>query len=157
MTLQEFPFNVGETVDFAVKITENVYNGTRNVSVQIVDMRPSGQEEELLFDSLMKYQDVYNFDILPEHVLSVCPDRAMISAVYMFIRDIKEFSHSAEILTLRLGFSPDKVGSVQISLDALCELGLIKKNSDTYEYIAINNKVNLTDSKILQKLRYKDI
>lgn len=157
MTLQEFPFNVGETVDFAVKITENVYNGTRNVSVQIVDMRPSGQDEELLFDSLMKYQDVYNFDILPEHILSVCPDRAMISAVYMFIRDIKEFSHSAEILTLRLGFSPDKVGSVQISLDALCELGLIKKNSDTYEYIAINNKVNLTDSKILQKLRYKDI
>ena len=156
MPPENFPFKNNEIVDFAVKLSENVYNGIQSVSVQIVDMRPSMQDDDDVFDSIAKYDDIYSYVELPEKIRSLCPDRVTIAGIYTYIRNHREFRFDAGTLCYRLGLPAEKTGTVQVCLDALVELRLIENNNGIYRILPVDKKVSLGEAPILKKLGYSE-
>ena len=48
-SMKDFPFRAGDKVDVAVNLKENVYKGTRGITVLVKDIRPSGEDEDAFF------------------------------------------------------------------------------------------------------------
>lgn len=154
-TLNDFPYSNGDLVDVAVRIERNEFRGEIRLSLQIKDIRPSGEDDRALFGSLNLYRRFLRGESLNESERSLlCPDRSLLGAVYKFIKEQKTWSFSEEILCMRIGCPYQRAGAVRVCLDALLSVGLIEENEEGCKISQFSGKADLRSCENLEKLGY---
>ena len=153
VTLEEFPYKVGDTVDMAVKLTENAYQGKVQVSIQAKAIKLSGIDDDEAIASIHTYEDFCAEEIVSDELKSVVSvNRELCGNVYKFVKANNGWNFSAEVLCYRLGLPPKRIAACQISLDALTELGILNLEDGKYTIPAQTVKNPLENSKIFQKI-----
>lgn len=149
-TKNAFGFSEGETVDIAVTLGINEFGGEQRLSVVIKDIRKSNLNEDALLKQIDLYES-FKSGVEGEY-LEILPSRKEVGEVY------KELVKSPAGLEKIVNMKVDTIGFAKalISAEALCELGLLKSvNIDGDKILKVdstNQKVNLSDAKILRRL-----
>ena len=150
---EDFPFATSDTVDLAVRLTQNEYMGEVKVSIQVKDIKLSEVDDDEVQKSLALYESFRRGDaLLPEQKQKLLPDREFCGAVYKYLRANNGFSSGEEILCYRLGFKEEKLSALKIALDMFIELGLINYENGKYLLPTESKKVELTESSIYKSL-----
>lgn len=153
----DFSFNMGDTVDLAVTLDINEYQGRESLTIILKDIKESGFENSQYIDSLRIFEAFCRGEHLSKQELfSIYPQREDFAAVYRYIRSSRGFKHKPEnlcrCLTHRLS-----LGKIKVILEAMNELHLIEiyegiKNTEI-KYIETANKVDLQSAQIIKGLR----
>ena len=153
VTLEEFPYNVGDTVDLAVRLSENEFQGKVQVSIQAKAVKLSGVDDDRAIASIHAYEDFCAAETVSDELKAkISVNREFCGSVYKFVKAHNGWDHSAEVLCYRLGLSPERIAACQISLDALTELGILILKDGKYTIPAQIVKNPLENSKIFQKI-----
>ena len=153
---ESFPFKPGDVIDLAVKIEKNEFRGEVKPGIQIKDVRPAGENDRDMFESLALYRRMLRGDSLSDgQKAALCPDRQMLGTVYRYIRENGGRQLSPEILCMRTGIPYEKAGAVSVCLDALENVGIIEKSPDTYTLCEFSGKADLSGCSILKALGYR--
>ncbi len=120
---ESFCFKLGDMLDLAVSVEENIYKGELGLSVQIKAIRKSGTNDDELFKSLelmesflAKKENNYNL---------ICPTREEVGEVYKYILQ----SYVSEDELKYYFINTLNVGKTLIALKVLEELELAERNS----------------------------
>ena len=145
---ESFCFDLGDTLDLAVTVETNVYNGNYSVSVQIKAIRVSSTDDEKLFLDIENYN---NFKKRQNYnAFSLAPTRQEVGTVYKFITQKGVLIERVKYNFINtLGYA-----KTMICIDVLQELGLIKINNQICYAVDNETKTNLLNSntfKILTK------
>ena len=155
-TFRTFPFVEGDTVDAVIRVERSDYMGDTRLSIQIRDMRPAGADDEAMFAARARYDAFRRGDALSEEDRrALCPDRALISDIYRYIRENKVWRYTPEILCLRVGVGAEKTGAAGAALDALCDVGVLTRDADGVRLSGFTGKADLTECGILKALGYR--
>ena len=153
VTLEEFPYKVGDKVDLAVKLSENEFQGKVQVSVQAKAIKLSGIDDDRAIASIHAYEDFCAQETVTDELKEkISVNRDFCGSIYKFVKANNGWNFSAEVLCYRLGLSPDKIAACQISLDALTELGILVLKDGKYTIPAQTVKNPLENSRIFQKI-----
>lgn len=151
--LNEFPFREGDTVDLAVRIEKNEFRGEKKAAVQIRDIRFSGLDEENLFKSKALYGKFKRGEALNSHEARfLTPSREFLLGVFNFIKSYKIWTFDVETMLARTKCPYERYCTMLISVDILCELGLIKCEGEHIIFEGDGKKADLSQSEILKKL-----
>lgn len=152
-TLNDFPFREGDIVDLAVRIEKNEFRGEIKASVQIRDIRFSGVDEENLFKSMELYEKYKRREKLnPQEAKFLTPTREFLLGVFNFLKSYNIWSFDIETMLIRAKCPTQKYCTMQVSVDVLVELGLIRKENETLIFDGNGKKADLSSSKILKEL-----
>ena len=155
-SLDNFEYQVGDVLDIAVIIEKSEYNGEKNLSIIIKDIKLSSSDLSVLLENKRLYESIKrNENIQAQKLEEIIPTRDEFAYVYRYIRKNNNMVTSLEVMENRLN---NKINTIKLALifDIMSELKLIDmaQESDIYR-LSINPnimKVNLSDSKILQQL-----
>lgn len=145
---EKFPFISGEKIDAAVKIGVNPYNGHEYLSVQAVDIRKSGMDEEAYFAQREAYQ---LFLAGKNNSESVYPTRQICAQVYKAIRKRKNIYTDTDSLYFSL--SGITYAQMMFALRAFQECSLIAYDGGSVRLCETAHKVDLEHSKTLKYLK----
>ena len=155
MPEKRFPFEKGDTVDLAVNLDRNVYNGETRVSVIVRGIRPALTNEEKVLSSISLYERFMRKEKLTAQEAEILlPDRQLQVEVYKSIKAKPLKDKYCEVLCVRLGDDGGKLAKITAIVEIMLEMGILV--SDEYEmvYVPANPpKVNLEDSKIMKEIR----
>ncbi len=142
---ESFCFDVGDILDLAVSVEENIYKGEVGLTIQIKAIRKNGTNDDELFRSICMWEEFLSGK--DGNYLSICPTRQEIGLVYKFL--------------LQGAYSEDKIkyyfintlgaGKTLAALKILEELKLINK-SDLINGIKTCEKTNLELSRTYKLL-----
>lgn len=157
-TQANYPYVTGDILDLAVRLERNEYMGQVKVSVYIKDMRMSGTDDDKYLKSVRLYEKIKRGDRLTEkEARFALPSRQFIGELYRLIRDGGGWHHDIDVLCYRLCDDGSNACKVLIGIDALCELGILKKQKGNITLDDTDKKVNLDNSELLSYLKnYKD-
>lgn len=145
-TPEEFIFKVGDTVDIAVTIDINVFNGNTSLSVVLKDIRKANFNQADIIKGVRDYQ---NFKYFGENISLPKITRQDVATVYKKIRLLK--SLYADEAELAFVFETDEFLKLRLILDILNELKFITLNYDgkyKIEYIENAKRRDLSESQI---------
>lgn len=152
VTLEEFPYKVGDTVDLAVKLSENEFQGKTQVSIQAKAIKLSNVSDDEVIDSLHNYEDFCSTGEIPQEKReAVSINRDFCGNVYKYVKSNNGWKFSSEVLCCRLGLSPKRLAACQISLDVLTELGILILKDGKYILPDKTVKNPLENSEIFRK------
>ena len=152
-TLNDFPFREGDIVDLAVRIEKNEFRGEIKASVQIRDIRFSGVDEDKLFKSMGLYEKYKRREKLnSQETKFLTPTREFLLGVFNFLKSYNIWSFDIETMLIRAKCPVEKYCTMQVSVDVLVELGLIRKENETLIFDGNGKKADLSSSKILKEL-----
>lgn len=151
-TPETFPYKVGDIVDVAVKIKKNLFNGNCYVSVQAVDMRYHGFNEEKYLFEKERYE---RFLACKYTGPTVYPDRKMVAYIYKFLK-----SHDGwpgDVDSLYFALQGEKVsvtyGQMMFALNMFEESGLITVSGERVNILPVENKVDLSQTASMKFLK----
>lgn len=148
-----FPYKIGDTLDIAFKVEKNEFRGEVRPSVHIADIRFSDIDFYKLSSSVRLYESYKSGRRLTEKQLEFLNvDRNFISSVYKFIRANKNFSYDTDVFCERSGCPAVNAAKVLVSLDALCELELVRRDENGYSINENTGKKELSSSLILKNI-----
>ncbi|MBO5333914.1 MAG: single-stranded-DNA-specific exonuclease RecJ [Clostridia bacterium] len=151
--LNEFSFFEKDVVDLAVRIDKNEFRGEVKASVQIRDMRFSNVDEDKLFKSQSLYEKYRRREALTQHEARfLTPTREFLLGVYGVLKQYKLWQYDIETLTYRAKCPIERYCTMLVSVDVLCELGLIKRESGQLIFDGEGKKTDLSQSEILNNL-----
>ncbi len=154
VTVNEFPYDVGDVIDLAVKLERNEYMGQVKVSIYVKDVRMSGTDDEKYLKSVRLYEKVKRKEkITADQAEFITPTRQHIADIYRFIRNNKGWKYEPDVLCYRLSSDGSDACRVLISIDILEELGIVSHNGYEIYIKDTEKKVNLDDSRILTYLK----
>lgn len=154
VTQELFPYNIGDTLDLAVKLEKNEYMGQVKVSIYIREMRMSHTDDELYLKSRRLYEKIRRRDrITKKEAAFALPDRQQVAELFRFIRDSGGWHFDTDILCYRLGGDGSNACRVLVCIDVLCELGIFRKEGESILPANLQIKVNLEDSRLMQYLK----
>lgn len=157
VTESDFPFEVGDTVDAAVRTEKNEFRGKTGVSVQIKDMRPSGCDDRAVFGGTARCDAVVRGERISESGLAeLRPDRNYIAKLYKYIKENEPLRITDELLALRIGDLPEHAGKARLCVAALSDAGLISQSADGLRTAKTDRKVDLSQSEILRRTGYSN-
>lgn len=150
VSVETFPYAVGDVVDLAVKLSENEYMGKVKVNIQIKDIKLSGADDDKVLAAHNHYEDFYlgNGELFKEK-LNISRD--FCGNIYRFLKSNNGWHFSAEMLCHRMNLGEDNILSSKIALDVLVDLGLLCYNDGNYTMPVENKKVSLEDSEIFRR------
>lgn len=152
-TLKELPYREGDTVDLAVKIDKNEFRGEIRASVQIKDMRFSGIDEDKLFKSRALYEKYMRGETLTCHEARfLTPSRDFLLGVFSFLKNYGGWQFGIESMLVRTNCPAENLCKMQISVDVLCELGLIRQERGIILFDGGGKKADLSASAVLRDL-----
>lgn len=152
-TLNEFPYREGDTVDLAVRIEKNEFQGEVKATVQVRDIRFSGTDEDNLFKSQALYEKFKRGEKLNSHEARfLTPTREFLLGVYGLVKSYKIWTFDIETMLVRAKCPYELYCIMLISLDILCEMGLIKREGEHIIFDGDGKKADLSQSEILKKL-----
>ncbi len=125
VTPQSFCFEVGEILDLAVSVEENIYKGEVNLTVQIKAIRMNGTNDDELFHSLSLWEQALT--LKNGDFSAICPTRQEVGAVYKFIlqRAVSEDRIKYYFINIL------NVGKTLAAIEILKELNLANKTDDS--------------------------
>jgi len=154
MSAENFPYSIGDMVDIVANVSLSEYQGKRQISIIVRDLRRSGIDQEaLILDS-----EAYACFIRREGggEVDLLPDREEIATVYRFLRKEQSYRHGPTELYYRLRESGISYAKVLVTLDVLAEMGLAQIDGSCRVVCTPNPpKVDLEDSAILRGLAPK--
>ncbi|MBC8569817.1 single-stranded-DNA-specific exonuclease RecJ [Zongyangia hominis] len=158
MSPDRLEYAAGDMVDVAVSCEISSYRGVEQLSVKIRDIRPSGVREERLFATRTLYDDYRRGkELTAEERAKLAPTREEIAYVYRFLREKRFVAYGEDLLFVRAVGDKMDYAKMRVALDVLCEMGLAAQVAKNGKILtgAVKNptKVNLDDSRILQRLR----
>ena len=145
---ENFAFQIGDTVDLAVGLEINSYNGNQNLSIKIKEMRLSDCDEEKLFSDISKCDCLFSETDVEYSPISL--SREEIGEVYRSITAPKSKEFIINRFLKTLGYA-----KVYIAIEILCELSLIKFDNGLLYPIKNSVKTNLNNSVLYRKLLEK--
>ncbi len=149
---EEFPYTVGDTVDVAVKLGVNEYQGKPQVSIQAKGIKLSKISDNEVCNSMRAYEDFcLNAPLSAESKEMLFVDRDFCGNVYRFVKANNGWNYTTEILCYRLGLPSQKTGACQIALDVFCELGILIYNEGKYIIPEESVKSALDNSQIFKR------
>lgn len=153
-----FPYKTGETVEIMAKISVQEYNGQKQLSVKISDLRPGGVPQERVLLDRERYACFQRSEEQPATALEgLVPTRDDIAVVYRFLRKAGKYTCGADALYLQLMSTGIDYGRALIALDVLEEMGLVRRagasGATLYEVVPDPPKVDLASSAILASLK----
>ncbi len=152
VTQEEFPYTLGDTVDVAVKLGVNEYQGKTQVSIQAKGIKLSKINDAEVCESMRAYEDFcLNAPLSKETKEMLFVDRDFCGNVYRFVKANNGWDYATEILCYRLGLPTQKTGACQIALDVFCELGILIYNEGKYIIPKENVKSTLENSEIFKR------
>lgn len=156
MPYEDFFYRVGDTVDVAVTLDRNVFNGQENLSVIIKDIKFSDSDNPDLIDNLRIFDKfAVRKPLTQNEARKILPDRNDFGIVYTFLRKNNGYHYGEYALMKALGYKI-KAGKLKVILFAMKELGLIDWKQGLYtSYIEVKNsgKVDLEKSIFIKKLK----
>lgn len=145
---EEFPFKAGDKIDAAVRISENPYNGKMYLSVQAVDIRLNGINEDKYFSEKAVLEQ---FLINKNHDISVFPNREICSVVYKALKANGGWRGDADSLYFALeGIT---YGQLYFALKAFEESGLISADGKRIIVTEVKAKVDLMNTPSMKTLK----
>lgn len=155
-TFEEFPYNEGDMLDFAVSLDINLYQGNEYLSFSVKDIRLSGFDTEKAMYEIQDYE-LYNSGGNPKNLSDKVPSRDEFAVVYRYIRKNQKHIYSLDSLCTKLNCPSIGIFKLLIILDIMNELYLIEYSRESdiinVNLREVNGKVDLNASKILRKLR----
>ncbi len=150
---ETFPYRKGDRVDLAVRLEKNEYMGQTKVSIYIKDIRMSGTDDEKYLRSVRLYEKIRRGETVKSELAARAKvDRAFVASVYRFLKSEGGFCGDTDILCYRLGDDGSSACKVLMSIDVLCELGILKKEDGKIILCNTDKKVNLNDSSLMAYL-----
>lgn len=155
VSADSFPYEIGDVVDLAVTVDKNEFRGEVKPNIYIRAVKDSAFTDEDYFASELLYNKIRRGDSLTEaERQSACPDRAFAAMVFRFVKNKNACNRTAEQIAVKLGFGSSMTCRVQITLDAFCELNLMKYENGCYSVIENAAKTSLGESVLLSRLGY---
>lgn len=156
MPPEKFPFYPGDLVDVAANLDINEYNGEKNLSIKIKDVRLHGVNQEKLIVGKQYYEKYCRKEPLENKIKNyICPQREDVAQIYRFLRQYRHFPYGYDLLWCRLG----KINycKMMICIDVMQELGLISvEHTASGPILRFPDKVaktQLEQSSILRRLK----
>ncbi len=155
MPEKKFPYEKGDTVDLAVNLDRNVYNGETRVSVIIRGIRPSLTDEEKVLSATELYDKFSRHEKLTSsEANAILPDRQLQVEVFKSIKAKPLKDKECEVLCVRLGDDGGNLAKVNAVVDIMLEMGILEETPEDTVYVPENPpKVNLEDSEIMKRLK----
>lgn len=155
-TTETFFYKKGETVDLAVTLDKNEYNGLESLSIYIKDMKYSYCQNEDLIDNLRIFEKfACRYPLSKDEAFSILPDRNDFAMVYRFLRQNNGYNFDTYVLSHMLEYKIP-FGKLNLILYSMKELKLINweqgLKSNRIE-VLVAEKVNLDDSVFIKKLK----
>lgn len=151
----EFAYRQGDLVDLAVVLENNEYKETVSVNTQIRNIRLSNINEDKILAGIRIYEKFIRGESISktENELAL-PDRNIFAEIYRTIKSNKGEKHNFEVICLRIDDDGGKICAVLLAVEAMLELGILVRNGDNaIEINPMAEKVNIENSKIMQRLR----
>lgn len=150
----EFPFVKGDTVDLVAAVTVGEWNGSPQLSVRVMDIRPAGLEQEEAILSAARYASHRRgeYGTLCGKA-DLLPSREEVAMAYRYLRKNSPCYLSPEALFYRLSGTGMDYARLRVALDALLELGLVERSGTGLRVREDAPKVELSCSEILTALR----
>lgn len=147
-TADDFPYAKGDHIDLAVKISKNLYKGRYYLSIQAVDIRKHGIDDDKFFKEKSDYE---LFRLGNKNETELYPTREVCSVVYKYLRQLGGYKYSLEDLYFALNQTVT-YGQLCYALDAFCEAGLIAKEK-TISLNQVSGKADLENTVVLKELK----
>ena len=146
----DFDFESGMIVDIAVTLEVNLWQGQENLSIQLQDIRPSGADDTFL-NSFRKYEDFIRNESVAEDKSEILASREDAGLVYTTIKNARFGRIGADML---INILSNKLlpAKVLVSLNALCELGVIKYDDKNYSIAEIVGKTDFNSASIINNI-----
>lgn len=146
VSAESFCFEIGDTLDLAVTVETNLYNGNYSVSVQIKAIRVSGTDDNRLFCELENYNSFMSKSDFNARLIT--PTREEIGTVYKFITNKAVLAERVKYWFINsLGYA-----KTMVALNVLAELNLITLKDGKYFAVSTSTKTNLMNSEIYSYL-----
>ena len=155
MPEKRFPFDKGDTVDLAVNLDRNVYNGEARVSVIVRGIRPSLTDEEKVLSSISLFEKFLRKEKLSaQEANRLLPDRQLEVNVFKSIKTKPLKDKYCEMLCVRLGDDGENLARITAVVEIMLEMGILAADENDMIYVPENPpKVNLEDSEIMKDIR----
>jgi len=144
---EEFAYKTGDMLDFAVKISKNYYKGKYYLSIQAVDIRRNGIDDDRYY---LEKTDFQLFGLGNKNKTQLYPNRQICSVVYRFLKENNGWSYSFDDLYFSL--KGVTYGQLFFALDAFEQAGLIKRNG-RISLCTVQGKADLENTNILKTLK----
>ena len=151
-----FPYKKGDTVDLAVALDVNEYNGNKSVSIIVKDIKASADDTEEILKSQRVFEDFCRSNPLTaEQLGSIVPTRDDFAVVYRFLKSNGGYNFDPSTLVYKLG-NKLPMGKIRVILEAMNELGLITIRegmfSNSIGVNQVSGKVSLESADIIKRL-----
>ena len=158
MTSEEFPYIVGDVLDMAVTVEVNDYNNRRSVSIIAKEMKFSSDDNSGMLEQNRLFEKLMNARMLNNDEVNVLlPSREDFVNVFRFLRKVKQWHFSEEVLCHRLNNERLNYGRLQVILTAMYQLSLIeyRKNGEStfIEVLPFDGKAELESAEVMKLLR----
>lgn len=150
-----FSYMVGDTVDLAVALDKNYYQGNVYLSVIVRDIKFSSVDSEAqliserIFERFSTGRSIKTCD-----ARSILPVRDDFSLVYRYLRSAGGYAGNPDILAVRLSLP---LGKLRVVLEAMRELGLIEIKQGMAKteitMCQVGTKVQLDSAPVIQELK----
>lgn len=145
VTPEQFCFFEGDTIDLAVTLDTNLYQGQYTLSVQFKAVKMSGADQNAYFESKQQFDDFVSGSITD--YASIFPSRAEVGAVYKQITAAPVKYERLKYINTELCYA-----KTQIAVKTLCELGLVSLNNGILVSHNTQQKTDLINSDTYKKL-----
>ena len=154
---EEFPYKIGDTLDLAVTLDTNEYNGNISVSVIAKAIKASADNADDILKSLRIFENFCNGESLSaEDIRSILPDRNDFALLYRFLKSNNGYDFPFETLVYKLD-NKLSFGKIRVILEAMSELGLIEicegLKESHIKLVEVTGKVDLDSARIISNLK----
>ena len=160
VSLEQFPYQIGDEVDIAVNLDTNNYNDKIYLSVVIKEIKYSNVD----YNKILLYRNMYDkfitgAKLTKEKLVEMLPARDDFAKVYRYLNSVKIFNFPLEILLNKIDDSSINYAKLLIILEAMKELNLIEYNnkalSVNIKMLIVSGKTDLNSANIIKILNSK--
>ena len=153
--LAGFCYEAGDTVDLAIALDKNIYQGNTYLSVIVRDMKLSCVDSEAqLISERIFHRFMTGRSITCKEALSILPQRDDFSLLYRFLKQNQGYCGSVDMLAVKLSMP---LGKLRVVLAAMCELSLAEiregMNKADISLCQVTGKVDLDTAPIIIELK----
>lgn len=151
MTVDEFPFVIGDTVDVAASFEPNEYLGQTRVSILVRNIKLHNIDEDALLLSMRKFDSFMSGK--RGDYSRMMPDRAFMARIYKYIRSCETWKYDNETLLYRIGLEASDYAKLSVAVEAFIQLGTVVRDGEGYLTLPKTSvKVNLEDAPVFRKI-----